>query len=258
MTVAAAGVASQPASIVSFILVLGPDFPFTSRSKSSSVAPFVESNVIPLTPPNPMKSSVGVTALPPFTTESSCNFFICSSSTFLESDLIKSMKDRNCLRSNKGPKLMLHRMGKMSMATKSASALSPTTRSTSSAAIITAGSLVLIALMSGMIFSCIVYLSRALDEDIFFFSGLIPSSPSSADDDSFVPPQRMTKARHPRTLMAKLLVLLKTAATIGNSSFLIVLKSKTGNMTGRPRKAASTSEGVGDSMATKTIGRTSR
>lgn len=252
------GVASHPASIGS--LEVATDFPLTSRSKSSSVAPFVASNVVPDTPPNPKKSSLGVGALPPppFKVESSCSFFICSSSTLLERDLINSMNDWNCFISSKGPKLIFHRMGRISMATNSASALSPTTRNTSRAAIMTAGSLVFIALMSGTIFSCIVYLSRALADDFFFLSGPRPSSPSSADDDSFEPPQRITKALQPRTLIAKLLVLLKTAAMIGNSSFLMVLKSRTGKMTGKLRSEASINDGVGDSIAARMIGSTSR
>lgn len=153
---------------------------------------------------------------------------------------------------------MFQRMGKISMATKSTSALSPTTRKTSRAAIITAGSFVLMALIRGTIFSCMVYLSRALDDDVFFFfSGPNPSRPSSTSIASLEPPQRMTKARQPRTFIAKLLVLLKTAAITGKSSFLIVLKSRTGRITGRPRKAASTKAGAEDSIAVRRIGRTS-
>lgn len=141
---------------------------------------------------------------------------------------------------------MLQRMGRISIATNSASATEPTTLSTFRAAIITAGSFVLITLMSGTIFSCIVYLSKALEDDVFLFSR--PLSPSSSPL-SFVPPQSITKARSPRTLMARLFVLLKTAAMTGNSSFFIVLKSSTGSTTGRLRRAASTIECVGHSIA---------
>ena len=78
---------------------------------------------------------------------------------------------------------------------------------------------------------------------------VIPSSPSLLDAGSFEPPQRVTKASNPRTLIARLLVLLNTLAMMGNSSFLIVEKSSTGRMTGRLRKEASTIVWVGDSMA---------
>lgn len=207
-----------------------------------------------------MKSSLGVDvdADVPFVTASSCNFLVCSSSTLRESDLMRVIKLWNCFRSSSGPRLMFHRIGKISMATKSASAVSPTTRNTSWAAIMTAGSFVFMALMSGTIFSCMVYLSKALDDDVFLFlSGVSPSRPSSPELASFEPPQSMTNARQPRTLIARLFVLLNTLAITGNSSFLIVLKSSTGKTTGSPRKAASTKEGVEDSMAARRIGRTS-
>jgi hypothetical protein len=58
-------------------------------------------------------------------------------------------------------------------------------------------------------------------------------------------------------LIPRLEVLLNTAATTGNSSFFIVLKSSTGRITGRLRKAASTIEWVGDSIARCIIGRIS-
>ena len=151
---------------------------------------------------------------------------------------------------------MFHKTGRISMATKSASALSPTMRSTLRAAIITAGSLVLMALMRGTIFSCIVYLSKALDEEDFFLFSMSPLRPSSVA--ALVdPPHRMTKACSPRILIAKLFVLLKTAATTGNSSFLMVLKSRTGRTDGNVRKEASTIEGVGHSMAAIMTGRMS-
>lgn len=98
-----------------------------------------------------------------------------------------------------------------------------------------------------MIFSCIVYLSNAVEEDVFLF-GVKPFKPSS--DMSLDPPQRMTNACKPRTLIARLLVLLKIDATTGNSSFLMVLKSSTGNTVGNARSAASTRDGVADSRAT--------
>lgn len=152
----------------------------------------------------------------------------------------------NCFKFRRGPRLMLHRTGRMSMATKSASAACPTTRRTLRAAIMTAGSFVLMALINGMIFSCMVYLSNAVEDDVFLLAK--PFKPSSAM--SLDPPQRMTKACRPLTLMAKLLVLLKMDATTGNNSFLIVLKSSTGKIVGNDRNAASTSDGVADSNAT--------
>lgn len=116
----------------------------------------------------------------------------------------------------------------------------------------TAGSFVLMTLMRGTIFSCIVYLSRAVEDDVFLCSGS-PSNPllSAVAGE---PPQRTTNACKPRTLMARLVVLLNTWAIIGNSSFLMVLKSKTGNTTGKLRRPASTTEWVGAAMAAATTG----
>ena len=224
--------------------------PLTRLSKSSSVAPLLWSKVVPVTPPKAMKSSAGAAVLlePP---PSSCNFLVCSSSTLRDKLLIRSMKLWNCFRLRSGPKLMLQRMGRISIATKSASATEPTTFITLKAAIMTAGSFVLMTLISGTIFSCIVYLSKALDEDVFLFSS--PLSPSSSPL-SLVPPQSITNARRPRTLIARLFVLLKTAAITGKSSFLIVLKSSTGSTTGKLRRAASTIECVGHSIAANMTG----
>jgi len=151
---------------------------------------------------------------------------------------------------------MLHRIGRISIATKSASAILPITFNTFRAAIMTAGSFVLITLIRGTIFSCMVNLSRAVEEDVFFLSVSYPSKTSSLSR-SFEPPQRVTKACRPLTLIARLLVLLKIAATTGNSSFLMVLKSRTGKTVGRLRSAASTRVGVGDSKHTKIMGRMS-
>lgn len=127
------------------------------------------------------------------------------------------------------------------MATKSASTIPPTCRRTFNAATATAGSFVLIARMSGTIFSCIVYLSRAVDElFLLAFAFIMPSSPSLLEAGSLLPPHRITKASKPRTLIPRLLVLLKTEAIIGNSSFLIVVKSITGRITGKLLNEAST------------------
>lgn len=192
-----------------------------------------------------MKSSAGA-ALPFELPPSSCSFRVCSSSTLRDKLLMSSMKLWNCFKSSSGPKLILQRIGRISIATKSASATEPTTFITFKAAIITAGSFVLMTRISGTIFSCMVYLSRALDEDVFLFSS--PLSPSSSPL-SFFPPQSITNARRPRTLIARLFVLLKTVAITGNNSFLIVLKSRTGRTTGKLRRAASTIECVGHSIA---------
>jgi hypothetical protein len=89
---------------------------------------------------------------------------------------------------------MLHRTGRISIATNSASAALPTTLNTCSAANMTAGSLVLMALTKGTIFSCIVYLSRAVDDDVFLLSCVKPSRPSSSSAPSADPPQRITNA----------------------------------------------------------------
>lgn len=142
------------------------------------------------------------------------------------------------------------------MATKSRSAIEPTCLSTFKAAIATAGSFVLIALIRGTIFSCIVYLSRALDPFVFV-GATTPLRPSSFGCDSGDPPHSITKACKPLTLIPKLLVLLNTVAITGNSSFLIVLKSSIGSIMGKARSAASTIACVGDSMARTTRGRIS-
>lgn len=117
----------------------------------------------------------------------------------------------------------------------------------------TAGSFVLMTLMSGTIFSCMVYLSKAVDEDEGLRSGPSPSRPLLSLV-SELPPQRITKACSPRTLMARLVVLLNTWATVGNRSFLIVLKSRTGSTTGKLRRPASTTEWVGAAIAAATTG----
>ena len=165
------------------------------------------------------------------------------------------MNSWNCFRSSKGPKLILQSTGRISIATKSASATPPTWRRTFSAAIPTAGSLVLMPLIKGTIFSCMVYLSRAVEElFLLAFELLMPSRPSLLDAGSFEPPHKITNASKPRTLIPRLLVLVNTEAMTGNSSFLIVEKSKTGRMTGKLRRAASTIVWVGDSIARCMIG----
>lgn len=235
-----------------------PASPFTSLSKSisgSSDGPPFVGNAFEV--PKDIKSSLD--AFTPFDPPSSCSFLVCSDSTRLERLLISSMKDWNCFRSSRGPKLMVHRVGKMSIATKSTSATPPTCRMTFSAATATAGSLVLIPFIKGMIFSCIVYLSRAVEELVFFEAlFMIPSRPSLLEAGSFEAPQRIANASNPRTLMPRLLVLVKTDAITGNNSFLIVEKSRTGRMVGRLLSDASTMLCVGDSIARWIIGKMSK
>jgi hypothetical protein len=235
---------SQPESIGLFDAVA--EFPLTRRSKSSSVVPLASSDD-PATAPKAMKSSAGSADEPLVLPLSSCSFFVCSSSTFLDNDLMRSMNAWNCLRSNNGPRLMDQRIGRISMATNSASAVWPTTLMSFRLAIITAGSFVLMPLTRGTIFSCIVYLS-SIEDDVDLLSCMIPSRPSSPAP-SADPPQSMQNACSPRTLIAKLVVLLNIVEMTGNNSFLIVLKSITGRITGRLLNAASMSEGVGDSSA---------
>jgi hypothetical protein len=58
--------------------------------------------------------------------------------------------------------------------------------------------------------------------------------------------------------MARLLVFVNTEEMTGKSSFLIVEKSRTGNIIGKLRSEASTILWVGDSMARFMIGRMSK
>ena len=185
---------------------------------------------------------------------------VCSCSIFEERDLISFMNSWNCWRLSRGPRLKAHRMGRTSMARNSESAILPTCLKTARAAIMTAGSFVFIALSKGTTFSCTVYLSRiAL---VFCLGGLWsfapPSRPSLisvvSDEE---PPHSMTNASNPRILMPRLLVLLNTAATTGNSSFLMVEKSSVARMVGRQPRDLSTIECVGDSRPSCRIGRMS-
>ncbi|KAH6608566.1 hypothetical protein Trco_001912 [Trichoderma cornu-damae] len=258
LTVAAAafGASSQLGVLAAAEEEPPPFLPLTSASKSSSLPPLVASKAVPVKPPKAIKSSLAAAADPLTDPESSWSFLVCSSSTLRDRVLMRSIKDWNCLRLSSGPRLMFHRIGRMSMATNSASAACPTTYMRSRAAIMTAGSFVLMPLTRGTIFSCMVYLSRALDDEVFLFPPR-PLRPPSSALDSLEPPQRTTKAWRPRTLMARLFVRLKTVATTGNSSFFIVLKSRTGSTTEKLLRATSTIEGVGHSMAAMITGSTS-
>ena len=233
----------------------------TRRSKSSSPSPpagWLPWNAAGRSPKD-IKSALLSFAATLLLLDKSCSFLECSCSTFEPSDLMSSMNCWNCLRSRSGPSAIFHNNGIISMAVKSASASFPTWRRTFRAASMTAGSLVLMALSRGIIFSCMVYLSRTLTTDLVFFCGAKPLNPSSGGVivPSPVPPQRVTNASNPRTFMPRLDVLLKTEAITGNNSFFMVLKSRTGRMTGKLRSAASTIEWVGDSMASWIIGRIS-
>ncbi len=136
-------------------------------------------------------------------------------------------------------------MGRTSIAKNSESAILPTCLNTASAAIITAGSFVFIAFSNGTTFSCTVYLSRiALLFGLWVFESFaapLRPSPSSLLSDGD-PPQSMTNASNPRILMPKLLVLLKTAATTGKSSFLMVEKSRVARTVARHPNDLSTME----------------
>jgi len=86
---------------------------------------------------------------------------------------------------------------------------------------------------------------------------IIPSRPSLPPEASFEPPQSITNASSPRTLIPRLLVFVNTEAMTGKSSFFIVEKSRTGRMVGKLRKEASTMLCVGDSIAKFMMGRMS-
>ena len=80
---------------------------------------------------------------------------------------------------------------------------------------------------------------------LFVFEGLLAveiplKSSESSGSPSLDPPHRVTNASSPRTLMPRLLVLLKTAATVGKSSFFMVEKSNVARMVGRHPKDLST------------------
>ena len=150
------------------------------------------------------------------------------------------MYSLNCCRLRRGPKPKFHIKGKTSVAKNSVSAILPTSLRTFNAAIITAGSFVFIPFNKGTIFSWTVYLSNIA------LLGAFPSLGKGPSGLGF-PPQSTTKASSPRTLIAKLLVLVNTAATTGNSSFLIVEKSRTDSMIGRHESDLSTIAGVAES-----------
>ena len=70
------------------------------------------------------------------------------------------------------------------------------------------------------------------------------------------PPQSKLNASKPRTFIARLFVLLNTAATIGNNSFLMVEKSRTASMVEIVPSDLSTMAWVGDSRLRTMIGST--
>lgn len=234
--------------------------PRTKRSKSdrvfsTSVPPFAVSII-------PNKLELLFLGLPEsFEEESDCSFFVCCCSTFEERDFIKSMKRPNCWTLSRGPRLKFHNVGMTSRAMNSVSTIWPTCRNTFKAAIMTAGSFVLMAFSKGTILSWTVYLSRIEVEPDLVCWGLLEApgkSPSKVEGSSFTdPPHKITNASRPRTLMARLLVLLKTAAMGGKTSSFTVEKSRIGSITGRHRIEASTSEWVLDSNPRRTKGSTS-
>ncbi len=112
-------------------------FPRTRRSKSPT-SPLLALSVPfeKLSAPNDMMSLLRVfVAVVAEFDDSSSSFFICSSSTFDEIDLMRLMYSRNCCRLSNGPKLKLHNTGRTSMARKSESAILPTCLNTLKAAI---------------------------------------------------------------------------------------------------------------------------
>lgn len=227
----------------------------SDRVPSTLVLPF-EVSIIP------NKLGLLLLGLPgSFEEESDCNFFICCCSTFEERDLIRSMKPPNCWTLRRGPRLKFHSVGMISSAMNSVSAIWPTCRNTFRAAIITAGSFVLMAFSRGTSLSWTVYLSRIDAEPDLDCWGLldIPTkSPPEVEGSSFMdPPHKITNDSKPRTLIARLLVLVKTEAIGGKMSSFTVEKSRIGNITGRHRIEASTREWVPDSSPKRTRGSTS-
>lgn len=239
--------------------VVAPFRPRTSLSKSSSpLGPTDLGSREALKPPKDGKSLVLSPDAVSDLDVSSWSFRDCSFSIRDDNDLIKVMNSWNCCKFSNGPRLKLQRIGRTSIARKSESAILPTCLNAFRAAIMTAGSLVLMAFSRGTIFSCIVYLSStALLEGFtrLLFRSMIPSNPSPADPfSSPEPPQSIAKASSPRTLIPRLLVLLKTAAISGNNSFLSVEKSRTGSITGSVRRAASMTGCVDDSRPRPMMG----
>lgn len=119
------------------IISIPPDavFCLSPRTRASkSVSPFeVSPPFIPLTPPKFIKSLRPVAA--GAWDESSWSLRFCSCSILLERDFISCMKDWNCSRLRRGPRLNCHKMGRTSRARNSESACLPTSRKTSRAAI---------------------------------------------------------------------------------------------------------------------------
>ena len=209
-------------------------FPNTSRSKSTSPtlkepSGSVEGILIRLLDRTVSRLLVELEAR-------SRNFLDCSCSIFKEIVLMSVIYAWNCSRLSRGPRLKLHKVGNIFMARKSTSAIFPTSLNTVKAAIITAGSFVLMPLRRGTTFSCTVYLSR-----IAPFEAFVPVELMAG-----LRPQRIPRASRPRTLIDKLLVLVKTLDTIGNRSFLIVEKSSMPRIDERQVRDLSTTEWVGD------------
>lgn len=160
------------------------------------------------------------------------------------------MYSLNCCRLRRGPRLRLQSKGRTSVAMNSVSAIFPISLKTFRAAIMTAGSLVFMPFSNGTIFSCTVYLSRIA------LLGALTAFPKVLSLPG-LPPQSTTKASKPRTLIARLLVFVKTAATRGNNSFLMVEKSNTASIVGIQDSDLSTMTCVGESSPIWIMGKTS-
>lgn len=115
------------------------------------------------------------------------------------------------------------------------------------------------AFNDGTSFSCIVYLSKMddfMDCDLLVWLTPDRSSPI-ASLPPMEPPQRTANASRQRTLMARLLVRLKVEAIGGKTSFLTVLKSRTGRITGKHLIAPSAKVCVGESSPRRIRGKMS-
>jgi len=119
-----------------FELALAFPRPKTKLSKSST-SPFAasKSSAGPLVVGARLDMKSARLADEAFVADNSCSLRVCSASIRAERDLIKDMKAWNCERLSRGPKDMAQRIGRTSMARKSASAIFAISRKTSRAAV---------------------------------------------------------------------------------------------------------------------------